>query len=77
MDEVRPNPLDIARDMHAHPALVHLLEQHLQLQLGEPRPDAAVDTVAKRKVSAGILAGDIEFVSVYEHFLVAVGREIP
>ena len=33
VDEIGAYPFNIARDMHAHPAFVHLLEQDTQLQL--------------------------------------------
>ncbi len=43
MDKVRAHPLDIARDVHAHAALVHFLEQDAQLHFSEPRAHASVD----------------------------------
>ena len=47
MDEVGAHAFDCARHMHSHPPFVHFFKQHAQLQFGQSRADAAVDTVAE------------------------------
>jgi len=77
VDEIGAHAFHFAHHIHPHPALVHFFEQHPQLHFGQPRTDAAVDAVAKRKIAPGIFAGDVERVGVFEHFGIAVGGEIP
>src|SRR4051812_41938322 len=77
MDETRSNPLGFARDVRPQPALRHFIEQHRDLQLGQPRTDAAMDAVAERQMASSIEAIDDDAVRVREHALVAIGAEIP
>lgn len=48
-----------------------------KLQFGEPRADAAVNTVSEAQMPARILPADIEAICIVEHFAVAVGRQVP
>jgi len=50
--EIRPYTLDIARDMHPHPAFVHFFEQYAQLQFSQTCTDAAVNAIAERNVTS-------------------------
>ena len=67
----------LAGDAHRHVALQHLLEQDLQLQLGQPGADAAVDAEAERQVPPGVGPLDIEPFGIGKHALVAVARDVP
>ena len=73
MDEARRDAGRFADDVHAHPPLRHLLQQHADLQFRQPRADAAVDAVAERQVAAGIGAVDADRIGILaEYAAVAV-----
>ena len=61
MNEAGVDALGFTDDLHAHAPCRHFLEQDAQLQLGEPRADAAVDAIAEGEVAPGILA--VEFMA--------------
>ena len=77
MDEVGADPFDLAGDIYPHPPLVHLFHQDLELQFSQPRSNAAMDAVAKRKVPPGIVAVQDDLIGIVEHLFIAVGRDVP
>ena len=77
MNEIRPHPLDIAHHFHAHAALVDFLEQNPKLEFGQTRTDTAMNAVAEGDMAPCVLARDVQLVGIVEHFLVAVGGDIP
>ena len=75
--EIGAHSLNVACDMNAHPAFVHFFQQNPQLQLCQPRADAAVNAMTKRDMAARILTLNVQLVRVVEYFFVAVGSQIP
>src|SRR5882757_6198673 len=60
--KARIAPLRLADHFDAVEALQHFLPDDLELQLGEPHADAAVDAEAERQMGAGPRAVDDELV---------------
>src|ERR1700759_5562803 len=71
------DPLRLADHLDPVEALEHLLPDDLELQLGEPHADAAVDAEAERQVDAWAGAVDDELIRPLDHFLVTVARDVP
>lgn len=76
MDEALRDADRFGLDMDAQAARGHFLDQDADLQLCQPRPDAAVDAVAERQVASRVLAADVEPTGVGEYALVAIGRDV-
>src|SRR5262249_35867560 len=77
LDEAGINPLRLIDHLDLVETLEDLLPDDLQLQLGEPHADAAVDAEAERDVRARPRAVDDEIVRLLDHVLVAVARDVP
>src|SRR3954470_2682269 len=77
LDEARIDPLGLADHLDAVEALQHLFPDDLELELGKPHADAAVDAEAEGEVGARPRAIDDELVRPLEHLLVAVARDVP
>ena len=77
LDEARIHPLGLADHLDLVEALEDLFPDDLQLQLGEPHADAAVDAEAERQMRARPRAVDDEVVGTLDRLLVAVARDVP
>src|SRR5258707_5530572 len=71
------NSLRLADHLDAVKTFQHFLPHDLELQLGEPHADAAVDAEAERQVGARTGAIDDEFFGLVDALFVAVARDIP
>lgn len=77
MDKARRDPSNRPGYRSPQAALADFFEQSAQLQFGHPRTDAAVDAVPERQVPPGIVAINDHPISILEHGLIAVGRDVP
>src|SRR6185295_2403340 len=75
--KTRIDPLRFADHFDTVEAFQHFLPHDLQLQLGEPHADAAVDAEAERQMGARASAVDDELVGTLDAFLVAVAGDVP
>src|ERR1700730_16606296 len=71
------DPLRFADHLDPVEPLQHLLPYDLQLQLGKPHADAAVDAEAERQMGAGPGAVDDEVVGVLDALFVAIAGDVP
>src|SRR5216683_3224559 len=71
------HPLRLAHHLDPVKALEHLLPHDLQLQLGEPHADAAMNAEPKRQMGAGPGAIDDKVVRVLDTLFVAIARDVP
>src|SRR3546814_2730413 len=58
MNEARRHARRLPGHVHAQPPLRHFLQQDVDLQLGQPRADAAGDAVAEREMTPRIGSRD-------------------
>src|SRR5580704_1044837 len=72
LDEARIHPLRLVDHLDPVEALEDLLPDNLQLQLGKPHADAAVDTEAERQMDARPRTIDQELIGPLDCALVAV-----
>src|SRR6202011_694509 len=77
LDEARIHPLGPAYHLNFVEPLQDLLPNDLELQLGEPDPDAAVDAEAERQMLARPRPVDQELVRTLDRLFVAVARDVP
>src|SRR5207302_9650669 len=71
------DPLRLADHLDLLEALEHLLPDDLQLQLGQPHADAAMDAEAERQMRAWTGTIDDELIRVLDRLLVAVAGDVP
>src|SRR4051812_7081857 len=77
LNEARIHPLGLAEHFYVIEALKDFFPDYLQLQLSKPDPHATVDTEAERQMLARPGAVDDEVVRAFDHFLIAVPRNVP
>src|SRR3954454_19647913 len=77
LDEAGIYPLRLADHLNIVEALEDFFPDNLQLQLGQPDPDAAVDAEAERDMGARPNTVENEVVGTFDHLLVAVARDVP
>ena len=76
-DEVRAQPVGLARELHVGETRGDLLEDELQLHAREVGAEAeVVAAAAERDLRVGV-ALDVEREGIVEHVLVAVRRDVP
>src|SRR5690349_810894 len=77
LDKAGINPRRLLDHVDPVEPLEDLFPDDLQLQLGKPHADAAVDAEAERDMGARPRAVDDEVVRLLDHFLVTVARDVP
>src|SRR5438477_9785590 len=77
--EVRQHALGLADhlDLEIEVALQNFFPHDLELQLGQPVADAAMNAKAERNVLARVLAIDDEVVGLLDHVTIPVARDVP
>src|SRR5947208_11327121 len=76
-DKTGIHPLRFANHLNIVEALQDFLPDDLQLQLGQPEPDATMNPEAERDVGARPGPVDDELVGAIDRLFVAVARDVP
>src|SRR5581483_8622164 len=71
------HPLGLVDHLYSVEALEDLFPDDLQLQLGQPHADAAVDAEAERQMRARPRTIDDELIRSLDRFLVAIAGNVP
>src|SRR5579871_2560526 len=77
LDEARIRPHRLTDHLDLVEALENLFPDDLELQLGKPHADAAMDTEAERQMVARPLAVDDELERLLDRLVVVVARDVP
>src|ERR1700694_1103296 len=77
LHKTRIHPLGLGDHLNIVEALEDFFPDDLQLQLGQPQADAAVNTEAERDMGARPRPVDDELIGTIDYLFVAVARDIP
>src|SRR6266480_3668336 len=76
-DKARIHPLGLADHLNIIEPLEDFFPDYLQLQFGQPDPDATMNTEAEGEMGARPGSVDDELVGTIDHLFVTVARDIP
>src|SRR5437868_14009484 len=76
-DKTRIHPLGFIDHLNISESLENLFPDDLELQLGQPDSDAAMDAEAERNVGTWPGAVNDEIVGAFDHVLVTIARDVP